>query len=95
MTISGTNSVKKSQKMMKKATNVVSNAFFKKKIVLVNLKYINDYIMTKKKLASLHNFRTYFFPLSESNASFLNLLTTANNYRKILGDFFYQKSHLA
>ena len=34
MTISGRNSVKKGQKMMKKATNLVYNAFFKKKICL-------------------------------------------------------------
>ena len=88
MTISGRKSVKKSQKMMKKATNLVYNAFFKKKIVLANLKYINDYNMTKQILVSLHNFRTYFFPLGEVNASFLNLLTTANNYRKFFGDFF-------
>jgi hypothetical protein len=62
--------------------------FSKKKFVLAHLKYINDYNMMKKNLVSLHNFRTYFFPLGEFNASFLNLLTTANNYRKILGDFF-------
>ena len=88
MTISGRKSVKKSQKMMKKATNLVYNTFSKKKFVLANLKYINDYNMMKKNLVSLHNFRTYFFPLGEVNASFLNLLTTANNYRKFLGDFF-------
>ena len=49
MTISGRKSVKKGQKMMKKATNLVYNTFFKKKFVLANLKYINDYNMMKKK----------------------------------------------
>ena len=48
MTISGRKSAKKSQKMMKKATNLVDNAFFKKKFVLANLKYINDYNIMKK-----------------------------------------------
>ena len=42
----------------------------------------------KKKLVALYNFRSYFFPLGEINGSFLNLPTRANNYRKILGDFF-------
>ena len=59
---------------------------------MANLKYINDQNMMNKNLVSLHNFRTYFFPLSEVNASFLNLLTTANNYRKFLGVFFTKKS---
>jgi hypothetical protein len=49
MTISGRKSVKKGQKMMKKATNLVYNTFSKKKFVLANLKYINDYNMMKKK----------------------------------------------
>ena len=88
MTISGRKSVKKGQKMMKKATNLVYNAFSKKKFVLANLKYINGYNMMKKKLVSLHNFRSYFFPLGEVNGSFSKLLTRANNYRKILCDFF-------
>jgi hypothetical protein len=44
--------------------------------------------MMKKNLVSLHNFRTYFFPLGEVNRSFSKLLTRANNYRKILSDFF-------
>ena len=30
---------------------------------------------------SLYNFRTYFFPLGEVQASFSNLLTRANNMR--------------
>ena len=49
----------------------------------------------KKKLVSLqckdtklYTFRTYFFPLGEVTASFLNLLTRANNNRKILCDFY-------
>ena len=33
----------------------------------------------------------YFFPFGEVNASFLNLLTRANNYRKFLSDFFSKK----
>ena len=70
--------------MLKKATNLV----FQKKIVLANLKYINSQNMRKKNLASLYNFRSYLFPLGEINRSFSNLLTRANNYRKILGDFF-------
>ena len=88
MTISGRKSVKKGQKMTKKATNLVYNAFSKFFFVLANLKYINGYNMMKKNLVSLHNFRTYFFPLGEVNASFSNLLTRANNYRKFLCDFF-------
>ena len=74
--------------MLKKAKNLVQKVFFKKKIVLANLKYINGYNMMKKNLVSLHNFRSYFFPLGEVNASFLNLLTRANNYRKFLCDLF-------
>jgi hypothetical protein len=58
--------------MMKKATNLVYNTFSKKNFVLANLKYINDYNMMKKHLVSLNNFRTYFFPLGEVNASFSN-----------------------
>ena len=48
MTISGRKSVKKGQKMTKKATNLVYNAFSKKNFVLANLKYINSYNMMKK-----------------------------------------------
>ena len=79
MTISGRKSVKKGQKMTKKATNLVYNAFSKKKFVLANLKYINSYNMMKKKLVSLYNFRTYFFPLGEVEVSFSNLLTRTNH----------------
>jgi hypothetical protein len=32
--------------------------------------------------------RSNFFPLGEVNGSFLKLVTRANNYRKILWDFF-------
>ena len=46
-------------------------------------------------MVSLYNFRTYFFPLGEVNASFSNLLTRANNYRNFLSDFFEQINHLA
>ena len=48
--------------------------------------------MMKKNLASLYNFRSYFLPLGEINGSFSNLLTRANNYRKILGDFYWALS---
>ena len=51
--------------------------------------------MREKSVMSLYDFRTYFFSLGEVEVSFSNLLTTANNYTKILSDFFYQKSHLA
>jgi len=44
--------------------------------------------MMKKNLVSLYNFRSYFFPPGEVDGSFSNLLTRANNYRKILSDFF-------
>ena len=72
MTISGRKSVKKGQKMMKKATNLVYNALLNFFFVLANLKYINGYNMMKKKLVSLYNFRTYFFPHGEVNTSFSN-----------------------
>jgi hypothetical protein len=87
MTISGRASARKGQIMMKKATNLVYKEFSKFLFVLANLKYINGYNMVKKNLVSLHNFRTNFFPLGEVNASFSNLLTRANNYRKFLSDF--------
>ena len=58
MTKSGRKSVKKSQKLMKKATNLVYNAFFIFIFVLANLKHINGYNMMKKNLVSLLNFRT-------------------------------------
>ena len=46
-------------------------------------------------MVSLHKFRTYFFHLDVVNASYSNILTRANNYRKFFRFFFYQKSHLA
>ena len=88
MSISGRNSAKKGQKMMKKTRNLVYNAISKFFFVLANLKYNNGYNMMKKELVSLHNFGTYFFPLGKVNGSFSKLLTRANNYRKILCDFF-------
>ena len=51
--IQGSKSLKKGQKMLKKAKNLVYNAFFKKISVLANLKYINSYNMMKKKLKNL------------------------------------------
>jgi len=75
--------------MLKKAKNLVQNAFFKKKIVLANLKCINSYNMKKKNLVLLYNFGSYFFPFSKVNGSFSNLLTTANNnFIKPKVDFF-------
>ena len=47
----------------------------------------------KKKLVSVYNFRTYFFPLGEVDVSFSNLLSTAiNNFIKPKVDFFANKS---
>ena len=77
MTISGSKSVKKGQKVLEKATNLVFNKF---SFVLANLKYINGYNMMKKKS-----------PTWRSNTSFLNLLTRANNYRKFVCDFLAKK----
>jgi hypothetical protein len=63
--------------------------FFKKNLILANLKYINSYNMMGKKLGSVYNFRTYFFPLGEVDVSFSNLLSTAiNNFIKPKVDFF-------
>ena len=81
MIISGSRSVKKSQKFLKKATNQTYSLSFKKNFVLANLIHINSYNMRKKSVMSLYKFRTYFFPLSEFETSFLNLLTRANNTR--------------
>ena len=39
-------------------------------------------------MASYYDFRRYFFPLGEVDGLFSKLLTTANNYRKNLSDFF-------
>ena len=88
MIISGSKSVKRSQKILKKATIWTYTWFFEKKIALANLIHINSYSMRKKSVMSLYSFRTYFFTLRELQASFSNLLTTANNYRKVLCDFF-------
>ena len=45
--------------------------------------------MMKKKLVSVYNFRTYFFPLGKVDVSFSNLLSTAiNNFIKPKVDFF-------
>ena len=87
MIISGSKSVKKGQKMLKKATNWTYACFFDKIFGLANLKHINSYNMRKKSAMSLYDFRTYFFPLGEVEASFLNLLSTAiNNFitRKVI-----------
>ena len=56
MAKSGRKCVKKGQKMMKKATNLVYNTFFKKKFVLANFKYTNGCKLMKKNLVSLYNF---------------------------------------
>jgi hypothetical protein len=72
MIISGSKSVKMGQKILKKATTWTYTWFFQKNLAFM----------------SLYSFRTYFFTLVEVQASFLNLLTTANNYRIILGEFF-------
>ena len=50
--------------------------------------------MMKKNLVSLYNFRSYFFQPGEIDGSFSNLLTRANNYRKILSDFFLANNAL-
>ena len=44
---------------------------------------------------SYYDIRHYFFPLGEVDRSFSKLLTSANNYRKILSDFFKQINHWA
>ena len=81
MIISGSKSVKRGQKILKKATTWTYTWFFQKKFALANLIHINSYNMRKKSARSLYEFRTYFFPLGEVAASFLNLLTRANNMR--------------
>ena len=88
MIISGSKSVKRGQKILKKATTWTYTWFFQKKFALANLIHINSYNKRKKSVMSLYSFRTYFFTLGEVQASFSNLLTTANNYRKFLCDFF-------
>ena len=97
MIISGSKSVKKGQKFLKKATNWTFTWFFDKKICLANFKHINHINscnLSKISAMSLYDFRSYFFPLGEVEVSFWNLLTTANNYTTILSDCLYQKSHL-
>ena len=81
--------------MLKKATNWTYSWFFDKIFGLANLKHINSYNMRKKSAMSLYDFWSYFFPFGEVNGSFSNLLTTANNYRIILCDFFKQINHKA
>ena len=84
MIISGSKSVKNGQKMLKKATNWTYTWFFDKIFGLANLKYVNSYNMREKSAMSLYDFRTYFFPLGEFAALFLNLLSTAiNNFIKL------------
>ena len=89
MIISGSKSVKNGQKMLKKATNWTYTWFFDKIFGLANFKHVNSYNTRKKSAMSLYDFRTYFFPLGEVAASFLNLLSTAiNNFIKWKVDFF-------
>ena len=94
MIISGSKSVKRGQKILKKAKNWTYIWFFQFFFALANLIHINSYNKRKKSVMSLYCFRTYFFTLGEVQASFSNLLTTANNYRKILCDFFLAKKSL-
>ena len=56
--------------------------FLKKKISLLILNISIALILWKKKLLSLYNFRTYFFPLVEFDVSFLNLLSTTLENQK-------------
>ena len=49
MNMSGSKSVKKGQKMLKKATNLTYTWFFDRTFGLANLKHINSYNMRKKK----------------------------------------------
>ena len=88
MTISGSKSVKKSQKMLKKATIWTYIWFFWNFFALANLKHINSYIMQKKYVMSLYKFRSYFFTLGDIKVSFSILLPRATQtFRK-------QKLHL-
>ena len=88
MIISGSKSVKRGQKNTEKAKTWNHTWFFQKIFALANLIYINSYNKRKKSVMSLYSFRTYFFTHGELQAPFWNLLTTANNYRKFLCDFF-------
>ena len=94
MIISGSKSVKSGQKILKKATNWPYTWFFQKNFALANLIHINSHNMREKSVMSLYSFRTYFFTFGEVQPSFSNLLTTANNYRKILCDFFWANKPL-
>ena len=58
MTIYGSKSVKKGQKILKKARIWTKKQFFQKKIALANLIHINSYNMKKKNLMLLYKFRT-------------------------------------
>jgi hypothetical protein len=81
--------------MLEKATIWTFTWFFLIFFALANLIPINSYNMREKSVMSLYSFRTYFFTLGEVQASFSNLLTTANNYRKFLCDFFEEINHWA
>ena len=88
MVTSGSKSVKKGQKMLKKATIWTYIWFFWIFFALANLKYINSYIMQKKYVMSLYKFRRYFFTLGDIKVSFSILLPRATQtFRK-------QKLHL-
>ena len=83
MVTSGSKSVKKGQKMLKKATIWSYIWFFRKNFALANLIHINSCIMRKKNVMSLYKFRSYFFTFGEVEALFSNLLSTAiNNFIK-------------
>ena len=88
MIISGSKSVKRGQKNTENAKTWNHTWFFQKNFALANLIYINSYNKRKKSVMSLYSFRTYFFTHGELQAPFWNLLTTANNCRKFLCDFF-------
>ena len=89
MIISGSKSVKKGQKLVKKARNWTYIWFFEKKLGLANLIHINSYNMRKKSVMLLYDFRTYFFQLGKLAASFSNLLSTVlNNFIKLKVIFF-------
>ena len=88
MVTSGSKSVKKGQKMLKKATIWTYIWFFWFFFALANLKHINSYIMQKKYVMSLYKFRSYFFTLGDIKVSFSILLPRATQtFRK-------QKLHL-
>ena len=85
MITSGSKSVKKGQKLVKKARFWTYIWFFEKNLGLANLIHINSYYMRKKSVMLLYDFRTYFFQLGKLTASFSNLLSTAiNNFIKVI-----------